>query len=135
MHRFRNLVPALLSLVMLALCAPASRADTFLFTLSTPYQNAAAGDVLTFTATVTNTDPTNTVYLNADSTSVDTPLSLDDSDFFANFPLSLGPNESFTGDLFTITVPSGTTPGLYTGSFAILGGTDPGDFYRHPRHR
>jgi len=128
LHAKKLFLP-LLALSILALFAPGCRADSFLFTLSSPTQSIpGSGGTLTFAATVTNTSTTDTDYLNADSSSVDSPLTLDDTDFFSNFPLSLGPGESFTGDLFTISVPAGTTPGLYAGSFEILGGTGPGDF-------
>jgi hypothetical protein len=129
MQRSKTLLLPLVTFGLLALSAPESRADSFLFTLSSPVQLVPdAGGTITFAATVTNTDPTNSEYLNADSSNVDSPLTLDDSDFFSNFPFSLGPGESFTGDLFTVSVPGGLTPGLYTGSFEILGGTDPNDF-------
>jgi hypothetical protein len=70
-----------------------------------------------------NTDPTNTIYLNADSNNVDSPLTVDDSGFFNNAPFSLAPSSS-SGDfeLFTVDIPNGTPVGLYTGSFEILGG-------------
>ena len=65
-----------------------------------------------------------TVYLNSDSPSVDSPLTLDDNPFQTNpafYPLS--PGSTYDGELFDITVPLGTPDGLYAGSFAILGGS------------
>lgn len=99
-------------------------ADTLTLSLSNPVQSATPGSTLTFDATIsassTNAAP---VFLNSDNYTIDSPLTLDDSDFF-NFPLSLDPGDSYTGALFTVTLPSVLAPGDYTGSFEILGGAD-----------
>lgn len=99
-------------------------ADTLALSLSNPVQSATPGSSLTFDATVsassTNTAP---IFLNSDSYTIDSPLTLDDIDFFG-FPLSLNPGDSYTGAIFTVTVPSGLVLGDYTGSFEILGGAD-----------
>jgi hypothetical protein len=47
---------------------------------------------------------------------------LDDSDSFLNFPASLGPGQSITDVLFTVTIPAGPV-GLFAGSFTLLGGS------------
>ena len=111
-------VPIFLLIPSLAL------ADTLTLSLSNPVQSATAGSTLTFDATVsassTNGAP---IFLNSDSFTIESPLTLDDTDFF-NFPLSLNPGDSYTGALFTVTLPSGLAPGDYTGSFEILGGAD-----------
>ena len=127
MKRLRNLPVLSLTIVVLLLAGTAAKADPLSLSLTSPYQNAVAGDTVTFDATVTDIDPTEVVYLNADSITLDSPLTLDDSPFFNNFPLSLNPGDSFTGELFTVSVPLGTSAGLYSGSFEILGG-DPSDF-------
>jgi hypothetical protein len=82
--------------------------------------------VLAFDATVTN-NSSQTEYLNADSFNVDSPLTLDDSPFYNNYPLFLGAGDSFTGVLFNVDVPATTPEGLYAGSFEIIGGTSPLD--------
>jgi hypothetical protein len=109
------------------LAVAAAKADPLTIALDSPIQSGNPGDLLTFTATVTNNDPTDIVYLNSDSTSMNPPLVLDDSPFFANFPLSLNPGASYSDVLFTIFIPDGTSPGPYYGSFTILGGS-PTDF-------
>ena len=97
-------------------------------TLASPFQTiSSSGGLLTFDATVNNTDPTDVEYLNGDSTTLAGPLTLDDTPFFTDFPLFLNPGDTFTGELFTVSVPSGTGSGLYAGSFEILGGA-PTDF-------
>jgi hypothetical protein len=115
----------LLSLMLLPffLTATSAKATPLSLTFSSPFQTTGPGGLVTFNATVTNT--TNAVvFLNGDDFSLDAPLTLDDSSFLNNFPLSLGALGSFTGTLFTVDAPLGTAPGLYAGVFDITGGAD-----------
>lgn len=65
------------------------------------------------------------VYLNADNYTFSMPgATLDDSPFYDNFPFYLAPGQSYTGELFDITVPANTALGAYDGTFTILGGAD-----------
>ena len=64
------------------------------------------------------------VFLNSDSYSVDAPLSVDDTGFLVNFPLSMNPGDTATGVLFTVWVPPAIPIGNYYGYFQILGGSD-----------
>jgi hypothetical protein len=121
----KRILSLTMSVLAIFLLAPSlALADTLTLSLSNPVQSAAPGSTLTFNATVsassTNSAP---IFLNSDDFTIDSPLTLDDSDFFS-FPLSLDPGDSYTGALFTITLPSGLAQGLYTGSFEILGGAD-----------
>jgi hypothetical protein len=102
-------------------------ADTIGLSLNAPAQSGTAGSTVSFVATV-SAPGTNggTVFLNGDSFNLSSPLILDDSGFFNDFPLSLDPGESFSGTLFSIALPSNLAAGLYTGSFEILGGADSG---------
>lgn len=116
-----------LSILGLALMAslPAS-ADIINFSLVNPPQFAYPGTVLSFSATV-SAPLTNVaaVFLNADSTTIDYPLTLNDSGFFNSFPLSLNPGGSFTGVLFTVNVPTDVTLlNTYNGYFEIDGGAN-----------
>jgi hypothetical protein len=112
-----------LMLLPFLLAATSAKATPLSLTLSSPFQNTGPGELVTFNATVTNT--TNAVvFLNGDDFSLDAPLTLDDSSYLNNFPLSLGPLVSFTGTLFTVDAPLGTSPGLYAGVFDITGGGD-----------
>lgn len=129
MKSMRSLLLLSLAAVAFLMAGPAAKADPISITLDAPFQNSSAlGETLTFTATVMNLDSINTVYLNGDAFNLDSPLTLDDSGFWTSAPLSLGPSAS-SGDfeLFTVYVPFGTPSGLYTGTFQILGGTDPSD--------
>jgi len=105
-----------------------AKADPISLTLAAPFQTiSGGGGLLTFDATVTNTDPTTVEYMNADAVTLAGALMVDDSPFFSDFPLFLNPGGTFTGELFTVSVPAGTAYGLYAGSFDILGG-GPADF-------
>ena len=115
---------AVAALLTAGLSSAAAYADTVTFTLtnSTGYVVHTGGS-LTFDATVSaplsNGAP---VFLNGDSFNVTAPITLNDSDFFNNFPLSLAPGTSFTGDLFVLTVPPNSPFGTFLGTFTLLGG-------------
>ena len=113
---------------LLILFTASALADTISLTLSNPTETATPGSTITFTATasapLTNSA---TVFLNSDSFNLDSPLTLDDSGFFNNFPLSLDPGDSFTGELFAVDIPLNAA-GVYNGSFEILGGADDNTF-------
>jgi len=114
-----------LATVALAFTLPAA-ADTLNLTLTNPLAIAVPGSTLTFDATVTAPlSNTGTVFLNGDTLNLSLAgATLDDSPFLFNFPFSLNPGDTFTGDLFTVTIPSTIAQGLYNGSFEILGGSD-----------
>jgi hypothetical protein len=117
---------AVAALLTMGLSSAAAYADSVTFTLTNPTGYVVVtGGSLTFDATVSaapgNSGP---VFLNGDSFNVTAPVTLDDSDFFSNFPLSLAPGTSFTGDLFVLTVPPGTPFGTFLGSFTLLGGAN-----------
>jgi hypothetical protein len=112
-----------LALVPFLLAATPTRATPLSLTLSSPFQYGGPGGLVTFNATVTNTTGA-VVFLNGDDFSLNGPLTLDDSSYLNNFPLSLGALGSYTGVLFTVNVPLGTAAGLYTGNFDITGGAD-----------
>jgi uncharacterized protein affecting Mg2+/Co2+ transport len=118
-----NLPVLSLAIAGLLLAGTAAKADPLTITLAAPFQSGVMDEVpvFAFDATVTN-NSSSTVYLNADDWSVTAPLTVDDSPFDNNYPLSLGAGDSFTGVLFNVDVPSGTPQGLYTGTFEILGG-------------
>ena len=121
----------LMPLVAIALMCmgQTARADTITLILTDAGQSVIFSPTMdqtlqfigTLSAPGTNTD---TLDL-GDSYNVDSPLTLDDSQY-GNllFPLgypALGPGDSVTGDLFNVTVPADTSAGLYTGTFTIQG--------------
>jgi hypothetical protein len=108
------------------LLAPPASADTITHSLTNPVQTGAGGSTLSFDATATAPGKNGgTIYLNSGFfASLDSPLTGSEDPFIVGFPLSLDPGESFSGLLFTITLPSGISAGPYLGSFMILGGAD-----------
>jgi hypothetical protein len=116
---------ALFVLAATSLLSSRTFADTIDLSLNAPAQSGTAGSTVSFVATVLAPGTNGgTVFLNGDSFNVSSPLILDDSGFFNDFPLSLDPGDSFSGTLFSIALPSNLAAGLYTGSFEILGGAD-----------
>ena len=100
-------------------------ADTITLSLNNPVQQTGnVASTLFFSATVsTPASNAKDIYLNGDSFNIDSPFTLDDSDFFLNFPISLAPGQSVSDILFTATFPGDAANGAYLGSFALLGGT------------
>lgn len=106
-------------------CAPA-KADLLTIALDSPALTGSPGDVLQFLGALTNTTNAN-LFLNADNFNLAgfDPSAIDDSPFFADAPLFLGPNGS-TGDisLFDIAIPTLFATGNHGGTFQVLGGVD-----------
>jgi hypothetical protein len=122
-----TIVTALLALV---LAPTAVRAETIDFTLTQSSQTGSPGQTLMFEGALSNPN-SSTVFLNNDSFTIQPSfLSLDDSPFFANTPLSLAPNGSAGSsvgpvDLFNVDIGASATPGTYTlNVFNVLGGAD-----------
>ena len=104
----------------------AAYADSVTFTLTDPVGYIPnTGGSETFEATVTAPSTNGAaVFLNGDSFNVTAPVTLNDNDFFSDFPLSLAPGASFTGDLFVLTLPPNEPFGTYPGTFTLLGGSN-----------
>lgn len=119
--------PWMTFLLLAGLSWAVTYADTVDFTLTHPMQTVTPGGTLSFTAMVNA--PLNNgapVYLNADTYSLDAPVTItvDDSSFVFNFPPVLNPGDSTTDVLFNVTVPLNEALGSYTGSFTLQGGAD-----------
>src|ERR1035438_8738103 len=101
MKRFRNLLILSLAVVSLLMVGTAAKADTLTLTLASPYQTSSTSDLFSFTGTIAYTaaDATNdgsvTEYLNGDSLIGDAGLTLDDSPFLTNAPLTMNPGDSW----------------------------------------
>jgi hypothetical protein len=120
---------AVVALLTIGLSSAAAYADSVTFTLTNPNAEVAqsTGGSVTYDATVAAPASNGAaVFLNGDAFNVTAPVSLNDNDFFADFPLSLAPGTSFTGDLFVLTMPAGAPLGSYLGTFTLLGGADGG---------
>jgi hypothetical protein len=112
----------------LLLICPVLHADAVSVSLST-VSGTVGSSVDVVGAITNNTDQL--VFLNGDSFSlVDTSLTIDDSDFFENAPLTLNPGASSGPfDIFVIEIGSSAAPGVLSPNFfSVLGGSDPGSF-------
>ena len=118
MKRFGKLVVLALMIVGFLLAGTAAKADPLTITLAQPFQSIALNGTLDFTATVTNTSGS-AVNLSGDDFSVGAPLSVDDSPYLINWPLSLGAGDSYTGLLFIVDIPALTPQTVYDGIFEI----------------
>jgi hypothetical protein len=119
---------AVAALLTFGFASATAYADTVAFTLTNPTVGVVVtGGSWTFDATVSAPASNGAaVFLNGDSFNVTAPVTLDDSDFFADAPLFLDPGQSDTFPLFTITVPPGSPYGTFLGTFTLLGGANAG---------
>jgi hypothetical protein len=117
----------LLCALCLVLNVETAAAVPITFTLSSSLLSSVPGATVTFTGTITETGGS-VAFLNGDNFTVASPLSLNDTLFFLNTPPLLTSLQSITAPFFTVFVPAGTAPGLYSGTFTILGGTSPASF-------
>ena len=126
-HNFRRLTLPLLSFGIL-LSAMTAQAQLLISLVPSQIGAISIGGSISFSGTITNTNVSNTYFLNGDQVLLLTGtniggFSIDDSPFFLGAPLSLAPNDSYTGSLFKVTAPPVYLNSNYTGSFTILGGT------------
>lgn len=95
-----------------------AKADTLDITLNNANQFGHGG-TYTFNSTITAPNANGAdVELASDGYTVTSPGTLDDADFF-NTPFTMSPGDQWIGDLFTVTLPSGVTQGVYFGTFSI----------------
>jgi hypothetical protein len=94
-------------------------------TISPSVQKAERGIEIVFRGTLTNTSPTQKLYLNDIAlTAEPSALTLQANAFFANVPGILLPSESYTDDeLFRVVLDAGATPDTYAGTVIIRGGS------------
>jgi len=127
--RTKQVLLTIASLALLALVPALVKADPVTVT-SDPSHSVLQGGSVSFFATVSNGgDPT--VFLNAISITLTGPggLTYDETPFYLNTPLFLNAGET-TGlvSFFDVFADLTVTPGIYSGSFAVLGGVDNGAF-------
>ncbi|MGA8313937.1 MAG: hypothetical protein WB755_28190 [Terriglobales bacterium] len=121
-----SLSTAIIALALL-LCAPVAKASEVSITFTQDGEVMAGGSV-DFSITITNIT-SSTIFLTGSRGSATSPLSIDTTNFGLylqdNFPVSLGPGQSLKNiGAFTIAVVPSALPGLYGGSFGVLGGTN-----------
>ena len=113
----------LLIVAIVSLSSLLAHADNIQITLTQTSKTGFPGGVVSYEATIVNLT-TGTIFLNGDSTMISTTgFVLDGTPFLTNAPPSLAAGASSGPfSIFTVGIVSGTAPGTYTGSFAILGG-------------
>ena len=127
--RSSNLKKAGLVFFLGLVCSGLSRADSLEVTLTEASQTVVQGTtIVAFDATISNPSPTDTVFLNSDTSLTDSVLvTVDDTPFFLNAPFFLGPlGSSGPFELFDVDLPADIALGLYNGTFSIYGGADTG---------
>jgi hypothetical protein len=104
-----------------------AHADTVSVTLTPSTETGAAGDTVTYAATIAAPLSNGAaVYLNNETLDLNglSGAAADGTDLFLNFPFDLNPGDSASGDLFTVMLPAVAAPGSYTGDFILQGGGD-----------
>jgi hypothetical protein len=104
-----------LFVVLLGFTSRAS-ADTF---------DAVIGTTFSFEISLDNTGNPD-LFLNGSNFTIDSPLVLNDM-LFVNFPAVIPADGIIDGTLFTVDLPSDLAPGLYNGTYSLLGGFSPDD--------
>lgn len=126
----RSCSVALSLLVLIPLSIAAAHAQSLELVLTNPDQTVTQGtSTITYDATIFNPSTADTLYLNGDaSTTSSLLLTVDDSPFLANAPLSLAPGASAGPfELFNLDLAANTPVGTYApNTFSIQGGADGG---------
>ena len=101
------------------------RADV-VFTLTPAVQYGARSNAVVFTGTLSNTNPTDDVFLNdIQFTGIATNyLTAQSNPFFANVPGILSAGQTYSDIVFAVAINSNTPPGDYFGTVTIQGGAD-----------
>ena len=124
---------------LVLLSCSSAKADSLSLSITPNWQMVSAGNLtpLIYYGTVTDTDGIGTPALNLVGDNINITLSsatptinlpstdaVDDSSFLSNWPLSMNPGDTYTGELFAVTISDPTTEtGLYQGTFQIVDGS------------
>ena len=123
--KLRKTSLALLPLLLVALASPGVlRADTLSASLVNDTLTATAGGTVTFQVNLANPSITDTFLVSDSFLTSSSLITVDDSPYYlATFPGDLAAGGSAGPvDLFNIIVDPTAGPGIYTGTFSILGG-------------
>jgi len=107
----------------LVLSATAVRANLS-FVLTPSVQACARSNEVLFTGILSNTDPTNDLYLNDVQFITDGNFTTDSDAFFANVPGILSAGQTYSDVVFGVTINPATPAGDYFGAVTILGGSN-----------
>jgi hypothetical protein len=107
----------------LALSSAVARASLS-FVLTPSVQASARSNEVFFTGIMSNTDPTNDLYLNAIQFIANGDFTPDSNAFFANVPGILSAGQTYSDVVFGVTINPATPAGDYFGAVTILGGSN-----------
>jgi len=112
--------------VLCLLLNPArAHAQTINITLNPNAVAGASGSGFTIQSTLSNTSGTNAFINGAIASIPGLGITLDTTPFLVNAPATLAsPGNAGPFDALNITITGAATPGVYVGTFTILGGTD-----------
>jgi len=123
----RNRTFTIKAALALALFTMSSRAD-LAFLVTPAAQSGVGSNEVFFTGTLTNTSPTDELFLNNIQISFTDEATnyfvADTNAFFANVPGILLASETYIDIVFGITIAPATPPGQYYGTVTIQGGTN-----------
>ncbi len=133
----RYLHKGLLLMSLLLASMVVCQGQSLTVTVSPQTKTAIRGDVVTYQGTISNNGATS-LYLNGDGIfstlhgfqvlPVTFDLHLDDAPFVTGAPVILNPGQSWSGNLFQVTVGIDAPATTYDGSFSVLGGTGAAPF-------
>ncbi len=107
----------------LVLSSTGVRADLS-FVLTPSVQACARSNEVLFTGILSNTDPSNDLYLNDVQFITDGNFTTDSDAFFANVPGILSAGQTYSDVVFGVTINPATPAGDYFGAVTILGGSN-----------
>ena len=113
----------LLFSLMMALSGMAARADLS-FVLTPAAETCAQSNEVFFSGVLSNTNPTNNVYLNDIQFTASSNLAAVANAFFANVPGILSAGQTYSDIVFAVTVNPTAAVGNYSGTVTIVGGTN-----------
>ncbi len=113
----------LLFSLTLALSGAAARADLS-FVLTPSVRVSARSNEVFFAGILSNTDPTNNLYLNAIQFIANSNFTPDTNAFYANVPGILSAGQTYSDVVFGVTINPTTPAGDYFGAVTILGGSN-----------
>lgn len=122
--KIKNLLLSVVTLAVLCLLPAVAKADPITLVLNSS-PTVAPGGTVTLMGTLTNGGSPGRFINSISITFAASGFTFDDAAFFANVPAFLSPLQSVGPvNFFDVLVDLAVTPGLYTGSFTVLGGAD-----------
>ena len=128
MNNQAKVLCAVMASCLVFLAAEDIHADPVILTLTNPNQVGSVGSVLDFMGSLTNVASPTATITGDNFNGLPLTLTFDDTPFVLNFLGQSIPGGNTLGPLsmFTVTIESGTAPGIYNGNFSVLFDSDNG---------